>query len=268
MTRPDGHVNVSRLSSIVDQLAMLHAAGHKLILVSSGAVACGRGEMHAVHPLDSVEQRQLYSAMGQVKLMNLYYSLFREYGINVGQVLTMKENFISERQYKNQKSCISVMIENNIIPIVNENDTVSITELMFTDNDELSGLMARMMHADNLILLTNVDGVLGSPNPDGKQPTIRTVSSSDEVLTVFSACVLLAVAARHLPLLVSRRQPPDLRRRVMSCTSLPMSVGRPLTNVTLTALRRLRSSVVLSRQLCAAEPITTTLPSDLSLIHI
>ena len=141
LTRPDGHVNVSRLSSIVDQLAMLHAAGHKLILVSSGAVACGRGEMHAVHPLDSVEQRQLYSAMGQVKLMNLYYSLFREYGINVGQVLTMKENFISERQYKNQKSCISVMIENNIIPIVNENDTVSITELMFTDNDELSGLM-------------------------------------------------------------------------------------------------------------------------------
>ena len=173
LTRPDGHVNVSRLSSIVDQLAMLHAAGHKLILVSSGAVACGRGEMHAVHPLDSVEQRQLYSAMGQVKLMNLYYSLFREYGINVGQVLTMKENFISERQYKNQKSCISVMIENNIIPIVNENDTVSITELMFTDNDELSGLMARMMHADNLILLTNVDGVLGSPNPDGTQSTIR-----------------------------------------------------------------------------------------------
>ena len=73
------------------------------------------------------------------------------------------------------------MIENNIIPIVNENDTVSITELMFTDNDELYGLMARMMHADNLILLTNVDGVLGTPNPDGTQPTIRTVSSADEV---------------------------------------------------------------------------------------
>ena len=95
LTRADGHVNVSRLSSIVDQLAALHSAGHQLILVSSGAVACGRGEMHAVHPLDSVEQRQLYSAMGQVKLMNLYYSLFREYGINVSQVLTMKENFVA-----------------------------------------------------------------------------------------------------------------------------------------------------------------------------
>ena len=181
LTRADGHVNVSRLSAIVDQLAALHSAGHQLILVSSGAVACGRGEMKAVHPLDSVEQRQLYSAMGQVKLMNLYYSLFREYGINVGQVLTMKENFLSERQYQNQKSCISVMLENNIIPIVNENDTVSITELMFTDNDELSGLMAQMMKADNLILLSNVDGLLGNPYADGSRPTIRKVRSAEDV---------------------------------------------------------------------------------------
>ena len=181
LTRADGHVNVSRLSSIVDQLAALHSAGHQLILVSSGAVACGRGEMHAVHPLDSVEQRQLYSAMGQVKLMNLYYSLFREYGINVGQVLTMKENFLSERQYQNQKSCISLMLENNVIPIVNENDTVSVTELMFTDNDELSGLMAQMMKADNLILLSNVDGLLGDAAADGSRPTIRRVQSADDV---------------------------------------------------------------------------------------
>lgn len=181
LTRPDGHVNVSRLSAIVDQLAALHAAGHQLILVSSGAVACGRGEMLAVHPLDSVEQRQLYSAMGQVKLMNLYYSLFREYGIHVGQVLTMKENFLSERQYQNQKSCISVMLENDIIPIVNENDTVSITELMFTDNDELSGLMARMMKADNLILLSNVDGLLGEPTADGSRHPIRKVHSDEDV---------------------------------------------------------------------------------------
>ena len=181
LTRPDGHVNVSRLSAIVDQFALLPQKGHRLILVSSGAVACGRGEMQAVHPLDSVEQRQLYSAMGQVKLMNLYYSLFREYGIHVGQVLTMKENFLSEREYQNQKSCIGVMLDNGIIPIVNENDTVSVTELMFTDNDELSGLMARMMSADNLILLSNVDGLLGTPRPDGTRPTVREVRSEDDV---------------------------------------------------------------------------------------
>ena len=181
LTRPDGHVNVSRLSAIVDQLAALHREGHRLILVSSGAVACGRGEMQAVHPLDSVEQRQLYSAMGQVKLINLYYSLFREYGIHIGQVLTMKENFLSERQLQNQKSCISVMIENGIIPVVNENDTVSVTELMFTDNDELSGLMARMMQADNLILLSNVDGLLGQAQADGTRPVIRRVASLADV---------------------------------------------------------------------------------------
>ena len=181
LTRPDGHVNVSRLSSLVDQLATLHRDGHRLILVSSGAVACGRGEMQAVHPLDSVEQRQLYSAMGQVKLINLYYSLFREYGIHIGQVLTMKENFQSERQFQNQKSCISVMLENGIIPIVNENDTVSVTDLMFTDNEELAGLMARMMSADNLILLSNVDGLLGTPKADGTRPTVRRVYSQEDV---------------------------------------------------------------------------------------
>ena len=181
LTRPDGHVNVSRLSAIVDQLAALHSEGHKLILVSSGAVACGRGEMKAVHPLDSVEQRQLYSAMGQVKLMNLYYSLFREYGIHVGQVLTMKEKFLPGRESQNQKSCIDVMLENNVIPVVNENDTVSVTELMFTDNDELSGLIARMMEADNLILLSNVDGLLGTADDNGTRPTVRRVHSADEV---------------------------------------------------------------------------------------
>jgi glutamate 5-kinase len=89
-----------------------------------------------------VEQRQLFSAIGQVKLVGLYYNLFREYKIKIGQVLTMKENFGAEEQYKNQEACMQVMLETNVLPIVNENDTVCITELMFTVNDELSGLIA------------------------------------------------------------------------------------------------------------------------------
>ena len=180
LTREDGHLNVTRMSALVDQLAWLRRHDYEVILVSSGAVMAGRGELQVDHQLDSVEQRQLFSSVGQGKLIRLYYDLFREYNIKVGQVLTMKENFLAKEQYQNQKACMELMLENGVLPIVNENDTVCLTELMFTDNDELSGLMARMMHADNLILLTNVDGVLGSPNPDGKQPTIRTVSSSDE----------------------------------------------------------------------------------------
>ena len=174
LTREDGKLDVTRMSAIVDQIVWLKKHDYEVILVSSGAVAAGRAELHVDHHLDSVEQRQLFSAIGQVKLVGLYYNLFREYKIKIGQVLTMKENFGAEEQYKNQEACMQVMLENNVLPIVNENDTVCITELMFTDNDELSGLIAKMMNADTLILLSNVDGIY---NGDPSEPTTRIIPS-------------------------------------------------------------------------------------------
>ncbi|MBR6128963.1 MAG: glutamate 5-kinase [Bacteroidaceae bacterium] len=174
-------LDITRMSALVDQIAWLREQGYQVVLVTSGAVACGRGELHVDHSLDSVEQRQLFSAMGQVKLVNLYYDLFREYNIHVGQVLTTKENFQSERSYQNQRACMEVMLENGVLPIVNENDTVSIEELMFTDNDELSGLIARMMGAEMLVLLTGVDGLYnGNPMEPGSE-VIRQVRLGDDV---------------------------------------------------------------------------------------
>lgn len=176
LTRSDGHLDITRMSAIIDQIAWLRSQGHEVILVSSGAVACGRRELAVDHDLDTVEQRQLFSALGQVKLIGLYYDLFREHQLHVGQILTMKENFEPGEQFRNQRACMSVMLENGVIPIVNENDTVSVTELMFTDNDELSGLIAQMMQADMLILLSNIDGIFtGAPGLPGSQ-LIRTVS--------------------------------------------------------------------------------------------
>ena len=136
LTRPDGKLDVTRVSAIVDQIAWLRNQGYEVILVSSGAMASGRSELRINHSLDSVEQRQLFSSLGQVKLIGLYYDLFRDFGIHVGQVLTMKENFNPGEQYENQRACMTVMLENGVLPIVNENDTVAVTELMFTDNDE------------------------------------------------------------------------------------------------------------------------------------
>ena len=156
LTRADGTLDVTRMSALVDQVVTLHKAGIKIILISSGAVASGRSELMPAKKLDSVDQRQLFSAIGQVKLINRYYELFREYGITVGQVLTMKESFGTRRHYLNQKNCMNVMLENDVLPIVNENDTISVTELMFTDNDELSGLIATMMDAQALIILSNI----------------------------------------------------------------------------------------------------------------
>jgi glutamate 5-kinase len=168
LTRKDGTLDITRMSALVDQIAELRKAGVEVILISSGAVASGRSEIRASKKLDSVDQRQLFSAVGQAKLINRYYELFREHKIPVGQVLTTKENFGTRRHYLNQKNCMTVMLENGVIPIVNENDTISVSELMFTDNDELSGLIASMMDAQALIILSNIDGIYnGSPSdPD------------------------------------------------------------------------------------------------------
>lgn len=181
LTRPDGKLDVTRVSALVDEIAWLRGLGIEVILVSSGAVASGRGELGDEPELDSVEQRQLYSAVGQVKLVNTYYTLFREYGIKVAQVLTMKEDFTSPRAYANLRGCMTVMVASGVMPIVNENDTVSVTELMFTDNDELSGLMAQMMEADTLILLTNVDGIYDGEPGDPSARLIRRVEAGGDV---------------------------------------------------------------------------------------
>ena len=157
LTRPEGKLDVTRMSAIVDQIAWLRRQGYDVILVSSGAVSAGRDELRTGRELDSVEQRQLFSALGQVKLMGLYYDLFREYDIHIGQVLTMKKNFEPGDEYANQRQCMNVMLENGVLPIVNE---------------ELSGLIAQMMQAETLILLSNIDGVF-TKNPN--DPTAELI---------------------------------------------------------------------------------------------
>ena len=182
LTRSDGSLDVTRMSAIVDQIAELRAAGTEVILVSSGAVASGRSELKGRlcaastgKKLDSVDERQLYSAVGQAKLINRYYEMFRDHGISVGQVLTTKESLATRQDYLNQRNCMEVMLQCGVLPIVNENDTISVTELMFTDNDELSGLIATMTGAEALVILSNIDGIYtGSPS-DPKSELIRTV---------------------------------------------------------------------------------------------
>jgi glutamate 5-kinase len=181
LTRTDGTLDVTRMSGLVDQIVMLRRMDYEIILVSSGAVASGKGEIKVDHKLASVEQRQLFSAVGQVKLINLYYELFREYNLNVGQVLTMKESFSTRREYLNQRSCMNVMLQNDVIPIVNENDTISVTELMFTDNDELSGLIASMMDADALIILSNIDGIYDGAPSDSSSKVIRIIDHKKDL---------------------------------------------------------------------------------------
>ena len=186
LTRADGTLDITGLSSIVDQVAILHKKGVEIILVSSGAVASGKSEIKVKGKLDNVSARQLYSAVGQAKLINRYYDLFREHDIRCGQVLTTKESLGTRQHYLNQKNCMSVMLENGVIPILNENDTIAVTELMFTDNDELSGMLATMMNADTLIILSNIDGIYNGPPSDPKSEVIREIHQDK---TDISKCI-------------------------------------------------------------------------------
>lgn len=185
LTREDGTLDTTRVSALTDQIQALRRRGIEVILVTSGAVACGRSLVKAAPGLDEVQQRQLHAAVGQVRLMDLYYRLFADYGIRVGQILTMKKNFEPGEEYENQKNCMEGMLESGILPVVNENDAVSITELMFTDNDELSGLVAEMTGADTLVILSNIDGLYdGEPQAPGSRVIARVRPSDD-----LSACI-------------------------------------------------------------------------------
>ncbi len=179
LAKKDGTLNVSRIAHIVDQIAFLHKNGVEVVLVSSGAVAAGRAVMRETKKSDAVSQRQLWAALGQVKLISRYSDFFQEDGLTCAQVLTTKENFSSRGHYLNMKNCITTLLENKVIPIVNENDTISVTELMFTDNDELSGLIASMVDSEALIILSNIDGVFTAhPDSEGAE-LIETIDTSD-----------------------------------------------------------------------------------------
>ena len=170
ITQSDGSLNDGRILRLVEDVAILYKQGIEVILISSGAVAAGRNEVKPSKKTDIIASKQIWAAIGQVKLMSSYQFLFGKYGIQAGQLLATKESFRDRRHYLNMKNCISAMLENRVLPIVNENDTISINELMFTDNDELSGLISSMMDCKSLIILSNVDGVYnGIPGKEGTE---------------------------------------------------------------------------------------------------
>jgi glutamate 5-kinase len=180
ITQSDGSLNTGRILRIVEDVAVLYKQGVEVILISSGAVAAGRGEVIPSKKTNIVAAKQVWAAIGQVKLMSSYQFLFGKYGIQAGQMLAAKESFRDRSHYLNMKNCISAMLENRVLPIVNENDTVSINELMFTDNDELSGLISSMMDCQSLIILSNVDGIYnGVPGTPGTKLITKIDSDSE-----------------------------------------------------------------------------------------
>lgn len=237
LTRQDGTLDVTRMSALTDQVAQLHKCGKEVILVSSGAVASGRREITPSSALDEVSSRQLYSAIGQVKLMNRYYDLFHSHGIICGQVLTTKDSLSRPGQYENQQHCIEVMLSCGVIPIINENDTISLTELMFTDNDELSGTMARMMGADALVILSAIDGMYDGDPSEPDSHLIREIrqdhagniescisasrSSSGRGGMKTKCNVALSISASGIPVIIANGKRENILLSVLNGDDVP-----------------------------------------------
>jgi len=133
-------------------------AEYDVLMITSGAVGSGKS-LISEKRFDDVTNKQIYAAVGQVELMKNYSQLFGEHGKVIAQMLATKEDFESRTHYLNMKNCLESLLQEGIVPIMNENDFVAIEELMFTDNDELAGLVSKMLGADKLIVLTNVDGI-------------------------------------------------------------------------------------------------------------
>jgi len=172
----EGRFDAQVVEHIVEQIVSLNKIGVEIVLITSGAVATGRGILKLNDKVDSIVQKQVFASVGQVKLMSFYADIFGKYGYTCAQVLVTKEDFRDRRHYLNMKNCFENLLQDNVIPVVNENDVIAITELIFTDNDELAGLIASQLNADAVIILTSVDGVFdGNPN----NPKSQVISEID-----------------------------------------------------------------------------------------
>lgn len=185
IAKSDGSLNTGRMLRIVEEIAILHKNNIEVILITSGAVAAGRSEVVPSRKTSIISSRQIWAAIGQVKLMGTYQFLFGKYGIQAGQLLATKDSFRDRMHYLNMKNCITAMLDNKVLPVVNENDAISITELMFTDNDELSGMISSMMNCGSLFILSNVDGIYtGEPGSENSQ-LIREIDDNSGDVSQF-----------------------------------------------------------------------------------
>jgi glutamate 5-kinase len=159
LTDKKGALSQAKLFEHVEALAYLKELGHEVILISSGAVAAGFGPLGYPSRPKTTAGKQAAAAVGQGILMQGYISAFRQFAIVTGQILLTREDFYSQERFHNLFSTISELLERGVLPIINENDSVSVEELTFGDNDLLSALVSGFLHADTLIILTDINGL-------------------------------------------------------------------------------------------------------------
>ncbi len=186
ITAPGEGPVAPRISALAADLAALVKDGREVALVSSGAIATGMARLGLPARPRSIPEKQAAAAVGQSALMWQYEQAFKRHGIQVGQVLLTREDIGDRSRYLNARNTLLALLDFGVLPIINENDTVAVDEIKVGDNDNLAALVAHLIDADLLVLLTDVDGLYmatrgATPPPDGSKPwrpSPRTSSGS------------------------------------------------------------------------------------------
>ncbi|MBQ7480082.1 MAG: glutamate 5-kinase [Selenomonadaceae bacterium] len=174
-----GRLNLLRIEKLIRELVDLSNQGKEILLVSSGAIAAGLGKLGLDKKPDSIPGKQAVAAIGQGMLMHVYEKFFAEYGKVMGQLLLTKENAARHHQYIHSRNALLALLEMGAIPVINENDAVAVDEIKIGDNDSLSAMVATLVDADALIILSDIDG-LYTGNPQ-KVPEARLIEEIREI---------------------------------------------------------------------------------------
>jgi len=174
LTNKAGNLDTANLKRIAGELAGLIRSGKNVTVVSSGAIVSGSDRLKFNKKPKTILEKQVAAAVGQSLLMREYARAFDEHGITVAQILLTRDEVANKERYLNTRNTLSKLLKMGVVPIVNENDTVSVEEIKIGDNDNLSAIVARLIGADLLIMLTDVDGFM-MPDEDGKLRVVHEI---------------------------------------------------------------------------------------------
>lgn len=208
LTRSSGHLDAAKLEALVASVAANVLSGARIVLVSSGAIAAGFGPLGFAERPRDVATQQAAASVGQGLLMARYETAFARYGIRVGQILITAEDTIRAAQYRNARRTLERLLDLGVVPIVNENDALASNEIRFGDNDRLSALVANIVRADALVLLTDVDALYTAPpgRPDARRigyvpdviATLRDVTVGDSTSGVGTGGMVTKLEAARI----------------------------------------------------------------------
>ena len=182
LTEPSGHLDPQRLNALVAAIARVRLMGGRVVLVSSGAIAAGFGTLGFDKRPTDVADQQACAAVGQGLLMAQYEAAFARYGLRVGQILITVSDTIAPQQYRNVRRTLDRLLDLGAVPIINENDSLASNEIRFGDNDRLSALIANIVVADALVLLTDVDALYTAPPSEPGSKRISYVPNVEDAL--------------------------------------------------------------------------------------